>query len=156
MTVHKAEHRANPGSNNPERCLWHAVIQQALNDALGNISQLLRLSDQVEARRWLTKPSAEFTDACNLAGLDEDAVRTFAVKAIEKADDKPSDAKGKRTGRKGRLIEYEGRSLTVSQWAARLGVKPLTIDARFKAGWPIEKALNKPSIGSGPRRAMHA
>ena len=43
--------------------------------------------------------------------------------------------------RHNRLISYNGETLTVSQWAERLGTNPKTLFTRLYAGWPTEKIL---------------
>lgn len=44
--------------------------------------------------------------------------------------------------RKTKKITYRGRTLSVSRWAAYLGVKRSLLQNRlFSLGWPIEKAL---------------
>ncbi|MEX0314726.1 MAG: hypothetical protein AB3N18_11155 [Allomuricauda sp.] len=43
------------------------------------------------------------------------------------------------------LLTYKNETLNLSQWAKRLGVYPHTISRRLKRGWPVEKALTKPS-----------
>lgn len=47
-----------------------------------------------------------------------------------------------------RRLEYDGRSLTISEWAERLGVKRSIISARISNGWSVERALTQP-----PRRS---
>jgi hypothetical protein len=37
-----------------------------------------------------------------------------------------------------------GRTLTASQWADELNIKPLTLLARLRAKWSIEKTLTTP------------
>jgi hypothetical protein len=39
-------------------------------------------------------------------------------------------------------FEQNGERLTISQWAARTGIKVATIRRRISAGWPAEKVLN--------------
>ena len=39
------------------------------------------------------------------------------------------------------FITYKGITLCVSQWAKKLGIKTVTLRARFKKGWSIDKAL---------------
>lgn len=39
------------------------------------------------------------------------------------------------------FITYKGITLCVSQWAKKLGIKTVTLRARLKKGWSIDKAL---------------
>lgn len=42
-----------------------------------------------------------------------------------------------------RRISYNGETLTLTEWARRLGLHPVTLSQRLKA-WPLEKALTEP------------
>lgn len=43
------------------------------------------------------------------------------------------------------IIEHEGKTMTVSEWAREYGIEPKTLSYRVKSGWDIEAALNTPS-----------
>ncbi len=44
-----------------------------------------------------------------------------------------------------RIIKFNGKSLTVTEWARRLNIKRSTLDARINEyGWSIKRALNEP------------
>lgn len=46
-----------------------------------------------------------------------------------------------------RRYSYNGRSLTVSQWAGEIGLKRNTLHMRLQQYmWPVEKALNQPIL----------
>lgn len=49
-----------------------------------------------------------------------------------------------RNTRKNRLIEWDGRTQCLSEWAEELGMKPYVLGLRFKAGWSVERALTTP------------
>ena len=47
--------------------------------------------------------------------------------------------------RMNRLLIYKGQTLTISQWAEKLNIKPVTLSARLnKLNWSIKKTLNTP------------
>jgi len=47
--------------------------------------------------------------------------------------------------RQNHIISYEGKSKTLKEWAAILGMKYTTLEARLNQyGWDIEKAINEP------------
>jgi len=47
--------------------------------------------------------------------------------------------------RTNRHITFRGETLTVSQWARKMGLPPVIVQARiFKLGWPIERSLTEP------------
>lgn len=46
--------------------------------------------------------------------------------------------------RTNRLIEFDGQRLCVSEWAAKQGIKVVTLASRLRHGWTIEHALTRP------------
>lgn len=72
--------------------------------------------------------------------------------SVERALTTPSTAK--RPGpRKGRLIEFDGRALTATQWVAETGIPLRTLLSRLdKHGWSVERALTTP-VRKGRRAA---
>lgn len=48
-------------------------------------------------------------------------------------------------------ITYNGKTQTIAQWAAEIGITHMTLWKRLKRGWPIEKAL-EPTKNRGNRR----
>ena len=67
-----------------------------------------------------------------------------------------ADAKTRaRHMRTNRVIEYNGRSMILVEWAEELGMKPGTLGARLAKGWSARRALTTPvgpSRGGGRRR----
>jgi hypothetical protein len=43
-----------------------------------------------------------------------------------------------------RLLTVNGETLTVAQWAERIGVRPSTLDERLRHGWTAEDAVTRP------------
>ena len=43
-----------------------------------------------------------------------------------------------------RLLTWGGRTQSIKQWAAELGLHPTTLGNRLRSGWPVEKALTTP------------
>jgi hypothetical protein len=43
-----------------------------------------------------------------------------------------------------KFIEFNGKTMTVSQWASSMGCAEQTLANRLKSGWPIEDALTRP------------
>ncbi|AWN40749.1 hypothetical protein DK389_09705 [Methylobacterium durans] len=70
-------------------------------------------------------------------------MRTLAIKHIAEADaDTKGENRGHLRGRVGQLItDANGESLTVAQWAERLGIAENTITHRLRKGLPIEQML---------------
>lgn len=45
-----------------------------------------------------------------------------------------------------RRIEHNGETLSLPEWALRLGIARESLRNRLDAGWPVEKALSVPAI----------
>lgn len=45
-------------------------------------------------------------------------------------------------------LTWGGHTLTKAQWARKINMNPITLDARLRAGWSIEDALTRPVISS--------
>lgn len=48
-----------------------------------------------------------------------------------------------------RVLTMHGKTQNLCEWAREIGIRPITIHQRLKAGWPIEIALTKPLRGKG-------
>ena len=48
-------------------------------------------------------------------------------------------------GRPPTLLTHNGRALSIRQWATIVGILPLALRRRLRAGWPLERALTEPS-----------
>ena len=46
--------------------------------------------------------------------------------------------------RSNRRVTFQGRTQTISQWAAELGLDYFTLRKRLNRGWPVERALTAP------------
>ncbi len=49
-----------------------------------------------------------------------------------------------RNTRGNRLLTFQGRTMTLVEWAERLGIKAVTLGQRLLRGWSVEKALTRP------------
>ena len=49
-----------------------------------------------------------------------------------------------RNTRAAHIIEYNGESMTLREWAERIGMSENTLSNRIFSGWPIERALTEP------------
>jgi hypothetical protein len=45
--------------------------------------------------------------------------------------------------RANRIIEFDGRSMSLTQWASEVGIDPRTIHTRLRRGWSIPDALSR-------------
>lgn len=46
--------------------------------------------------------------------------------------------------RTNKLLHYKGETLTITQWAKKLNIKPATLNGRLLKNWQIERALTEP------------
>lgn len=51
--------------------------------------------------------------------------------------------------RRNRLLTFDGKTQTWSQWARELGINKVVIRRRFLKGWPVEKILSKQDFRVG-------
>ncbi len=49
-----------------------------------------------------------------------------------------------RNKRSNRLLEFEGKTKTVSEWAETIGIPKMTLFSRLGYGWTVDKALTHP------------
>lgn len=138
-----------------EVSMWRKVIAQVITDATMPCnerrgSERKRIRD--ESRQWLIEPSADFEEVCGLAGVPSEATRAFALKQIMEADQRQQDGTQRgRAGRRGtpmrprKLYEHDSISLTLTQWADRVGLNPTTLASRLADGWSIADALTTPT-----------
>jgi hypothetical protein len=50
------------------------------------------------------------------------------------------------------VVEYQGRTMTASQWDRECGFPRSTMCLRLRNGWSVEEAINTPMMRSGPRK----
>ena len=50
------------------------------------------------------------------------------------------------------IIEFEGESRCISEWAEMFGIKQATLRARLRNNWPIREALTTPTASSSGER----
>ena len=51
-----------------------------------------------------------------------------------------------------KILSYNGKSLTITQWARRMGMKPNTLVYRIRLGWSVEDSINRP-VGKYVRKS---
>ncbi len=49
-----------------------------------------------------------------------------------------------RNTRRNRLLTYQGKTKTLTDWAVALGINPITMRYRVRAGWDVERAFTQP------------
>jgi hypothetical protein len=147
--------------NNVEQQLWRAVLAQLLTDAtipLSNCAPAPARRDRESARHYLTTRSKDLAQVCALADIDMSrAITAFKIKVDEAkqhdndAADAPITVGGRTKLKHNAPLFHDGRSLTVTQWAAETGLSKPAIYSRLKAGQTVEQALTKPLRRVGHR-----
>ena len=73
--------------HSPERQLWCAVIERAVQDAIDHVGAVsegpARNRAREEARQWFIENSRDFQKTCDAAGYDPDFLRSRVLKLIE-------------------------------------------------------------------------
>jgi hypothetical protein len=54
--------------------------------------------------------------------------------------------------RNNRLLTFQGRTMILADWALALGMRAITLTARLRRGWSVEKALTVPVARRRPYR----
>lgn len=73
---------------------------------------------------------------------------------VRKNANAPDRAQPTREHFDAKLITFNGETLTVDQWAARIGMNPKTLDCRLNR-WPVDRALTEPLHGHRSRHREH-
>ena len=116
-------------SSLPERRLMQSVIITAISDARGDTRD--RRPERVEADRdaalkWITEAGRDFREVCDLAGLDADCVRTYALAFITTGNSFPRAQPQPRKRPRNPLAPHAV--------AARAGVSPSAVYAVLNHG----------------------
>jgi hypothetical protein len=54
--------------------------------------------------------------------------------------------------RRNRRVPYEGKMITVTEWAELRGIKRSTVNNRFRRGWTVEEVMSIPIRNVPPRK----
>lgn len=150
-------------TENPQRALWQAILQTAVDDALtgsggGTDTRERRLDMIHEARAYLTTPSADLTIVCLNAGLDPTAVIEHMTRRIAAAPSPQelvaAGALASRLAQKAKVepkqrptplrlqpFTVDGITRTAEEWAASIGITVNALYHRITVlKWPVERA----------------
>lgn len=116
----------------PENCRWADLYTQANNKSNnhlitynGKTQNMTQWAREIGVRRELIK------DRLKSGWSVEDALTKRKCELWERKDN--------------RLLTYDGKTMTVSQWAKEIGVNRSTLSHRInERGWTVERALTTP------------
>lgn len=122
----------NSGNYCPENCRWADLYTQANNKSNnhlitynGKTQNMTQWAKETGVRRELIK------DRLKSGWSVEDALTKRKCELWERKDN--------------RLLTYDGKTMTVSQWAKEIGVNRSTLSHRInERGWTVERALTTP------------
>lgn len=122
----------NSGNYCPENCRWADLYTQANNKSNnhlitynGKSQNMTQWAREIGVRRELIK------DRLKSGWSVEDALTKRKCELWERKDN--------------RLLTYDGKTMTVSQWAKEIGVNRSTLSHRInERGWTVERALTTP------------
>ncbi|MBO0141598.1 hypothetical protein JZX87_10555 [Agrobacterium sp. Ap1] len=116
------------------------LVRAWIKDKKQPVKSSFIFSGRPPATHTINGVTRTFAQWANHLGLTRDglASRIERFGSLE-----ASVAKGKavNVGRRPVILEFEGRSLPLSQWAVITGLKPATIHCRLNAGWSVADTL---------------
>lgn len=124
---------------------WQRIVQRCMNPNVKNYKDYGGRGIKV-CKRWL-----KFENF--LQDMGEPPTQNHSIDRIKndlgycKSNCKWSTRKQQqRNRRNSRLITFNGKTQCIIEWSEKTGVLAITINARLKRGWSIEKALTTPVV----------
>ena len=114
--------------------------------------ELKEMAKELKVKNWWNLKKAELIAAIqDVQDESEDAEEVADEEVIaeseETTQDEPETVEEKPAKKpRGKMIEYNGESKNLNQWAKELGLSGQTLFARiYISNWPIEKAFTTPT-----------
>ena len=111
------------------------------------LKELRTLAKEKEIKGWWNMKKTELIETLN----EEPEIVQIAPEEVEPEsdvntlDEEENVSEAKRKNQK-RMIEYDGKTQTLTAWAKELGIRHQTLYNRIvMKGWDIEKAFEKPA-----------
>ena len=127
------------GERPPEYAIWKAMIQKCFNERCAEyksygargVTVCPRWLDDDGFAKFLSDVGPQLFPGAGLRRLNRDG------------NFEPGNVEWGRTRTK-HVITYEGRSMSLREWAKELGVKERTLRARLRSGWSPKAMLTRP------------
>jgi hypothetical protein len=123
----------------------------ALEDATTRAFGVNAVRVRDDARNWLTRGSRDFIEVCDLAGVEADRIQSTAKRLIADAIAHEGHCKAPTKGHL-KLIEFKGRSQSITEWARETGINYGTLVSRLNKGWPLDRALTERTHPTHPHK----
>lgn len=116
--------------------------------------ELKEMAKELKVKNWWNLKKAELIAAIQEAQesveevADEEVIVENEEAVQNDADTSEEPAEEEKPAKKprGKMIEYNGESKNLNQWAKELGLSGQTLFARiYISNWPIEKAFTTPT-----------
>jgi transcription termination factor Rho len=113
--------------------------------------ELKEMAKELKVKNWWNLKKAELIAAIqNAQNESEDAEEVTNEEVIEETEEatqNESEEEPKKEKKpRGKMIEYNGKTQNLNQWAKELGMSGQTLFARiYISNWPIEKAFTTPT-----------
>lgn len=143
----QAEHGTPPDpaiAGERDKHLWVSVLLRQFDDLrLDKDSQEFK-----DAKSYLLGNSTGLHDVCEMAGFCRIRVKRIANEIL-------AEIATKDTARTG-TFTYQGETLSIDQWAGRVGVKPHSIWTRLERGHSFERIIKVFAVQKQARDNMRA
>lgn len=115
----------------PGNVRWATAEQQAQNSSIAR--PVTFQGRTLTVSEWSRETGIGFTTLIARLNRGLELEEVFSKKAIQHDNQKPKT-----------IIEYDGRSGSIKEWAAWIGVSKKTLAKRLKRGIPLARALKEP------------
>ena len=114
--------------------------------------ELKEMAKELKVKNWWNLKKAELIAAIQEAQNESEDAEEVADEEViaeseETTQNEPETVEEKPAKKpRGKMIEYNGESKNLNQWAKELGLSGQTLFARiYISNWPIEKAFTTPT-----------
>lgn len=139
-------------SMGPPYHVWWNMVQRCTNEETDSYPDYGGRGIQV-CSRWLDSPEAFYEDmGPRPSGFQLDRIDPDGDYCPENCRWVGVETQ-QNNKRSSRLITFRGETLSITQWARRMGAaNSSTLAYRLRNGWSVEKTLTTPIGNSGPKR----
>lgn len=141
---YRASHGSHGMAKTGEYKSWHAMIQRCGNPAKDNYASYGGRGIKV-CERWLNSFEAFYTDMGPRPKPEYSLDRIDPNGDYEPKNCRWATSKQQQNNMRSNLrITYQGQTMTVEEWAERMGLPAPTIRKRLRLGWEVKRALTTP------------